>query len=119
MTEPTKALVVFHDGGAQWLARFLKPGFRHVYVALLTEHAWIVVEGLKAVPTVDIAASSGDDLKWFFEDHGFTVVETEVREHRTRPTLAVGTCLGLVKAFLGIRKPWIVTPYQLYRYLKK
>ena len=112
-----KALVVFHDGGAQRTARFLKPGFRHVYVALLADHGWIVVEGVKEMPTVQIACGPDEDLKEFFEDRGLTVVEVMVG--RRRPLFAIGSCVGLVKAFLGIRKPWIVTPHQLYRYLRK
>lgn len=29
------------------------------------------------------------------------------------------TCVKLVKTFLGIRNPFVITPYQLYNYLEK
>jgi hypothetical protein len=36
-----------------------------------------------------------------------------------RVPLMVTTCVGVVKAVLGIRAPWIITPLQLYRYLTR
>lgn len=29
------------------------------------------------------------------------------------------TCVEFVKGVLGIRRPWILTPHQLYRYLRR
>ncbi len=114
-----KALVAFNDNGAQWTARFLKPGFSHVFVALLGEHGWIVVEGESGNPTALIVCAADYDLKAFYEARGCTVVETVVQHRRHRPRLVAGTCLGLVKAFIGVGAPWIVTPHQLYRYLTR
>lgn len=31
----------------------------------------------------------------------------------------LGTCVGMCKKFLGIKNPFIFTPYQLLKYLKK
>ena len=45
------------------------------------------------------------------------IVKAVVRESR-RGLLMLNTCVGHTKQILGINKPFIWTPYQLYRYLR-
>lgn len=114
-----KALVVFHGNGCHWLDCLLEPGFRHVFVAILTENGyWIELDGRAGVMYTEVMTGADFDLKSHYEELGHTVVETEQSTHpRSRP-LEFTNCVGLVKAVLGI-KSWAITPFQLYKYMIK
>lgn len=45
------------------------------------------------------------------------IVKAVIREPR-RWLFMLNTCVGYTKQVLGINNPFILTPYQLYRYLK-
>lgn len=104
-----------------WWARFLKPGFGHTYLLMQTAGRWVVlnygVDALcLAVTHIPAYASLGEFVK-----PGDTVVRVraELRE-RYRVPWVFGplTCVEMVKAVLGIRSPWILTPHQLYRRIR-
>lgn len=98
----------------------MRPGFNHVFVCLLTGRGWVKVEGMGAIPTVSIMCAADFDLKAFYREQGWTAVETRVNTKRPmRPTMVAGTCMGLTKSFLGMGRPWIVTPHQLFTHLTK
>ena len=112
------ALAVFHDHGHHILAPLLKSGFRHVFVALLNGNFWIRVDGMSGVPVAEVVAGADYDLAKFYRDEGFTVSEVKVGNNPPRSPLINANCVGISKGFLGIRKPLIVTPHGLYRYLR-
>lgn len=102
------------------LWRLLKPGFRHVEVWKRIEPTGVWVRFDTAVELVK------------FEIHVFPPQEvlerlnpTVVRVRRTVPNgtwrerffMGPITCVELAKAFLGISKFTVRTPWQLYRYL--
>ncbi len=112
-----KALVVFfdpEDAKYQWL---LKPGFRHVFCCINDERDWIMIDGRNGRPVVQVVQDSMFDLKEYFEDEGYTVVEMERSDRPIRSPLVLTNCVGLVKIHLCIRSH-ALTPYQLYRHLK-
>lgn len=111
------ALAVFHGHGNHALSRFLKPGFRHCFVAVLAGGYWIVVDGRMGTPELAVVASAGFDLAGFYRAEGFTVVETRVRRRSPATPLMLATCVGAAKRLLGLRAPGLVTPWQLYRHL--
>ena len=114
------ALVVFHDYGHSPFRKWLHWGFRHVFVAVLSEGYWIVLDGRAGVPVLHVAAGSGDDLAGHYRrKHGFTVLGVKAPKRQPRSPLMLGTCVGAVKRVLGVRMPWILTPYQLFRHLKR
>jgi hypothetical protein len=116
-----RALVGFGESAGHPLARFLKPGFKHCFCALLTDRdLWILVDGLAGVPTVRyLTAVDGFDLAAFWREKGYTVVETEQRTRPLRAPMVHANCVGLVKAMLCIRAPLALTPYRLYLHLTK
>lgn len=59
------------------------------------------------------------DLKEWFESNGLTVVPTTICQTGGLMPLGFYSCVGEVKRILRLRAPWIVTPYQLYRYLSR
>ena len=67
---------------------------------------------------VQMIQVSDYDLKGYFEDQGYKVLETE-QGAPLRTPLVVNNCVGLSKAVLCLRAPFVQTPYQLYRHLRK
>ena len=113
-----KALVVFHDNGLHILARWLKPGFKHVFVVLRDGDYWIVVDGRVGVPGVEVFAPGDYDLAAYYRAEGCTVIETYQRQTVLRSPFAVANCVGLTKAVLCLRSA-ALTPWQLYKYLER
>lgn len=120
-----RALVVFHDnilpksGRTHPLSRFLRKGFWHCFVCLESNGLWIRLDGECGVPVVQYLTPSDEfDLAGYYRDQGCVVVETRQRDTVPLAPLALRNCVGLVKAVLCVRS-WAVTPWQLYRYLKR
>ena len=110
--------VVFTDSPRPCL-KWARPGFRHCYVArndfgmvwtLIQDtmsHLDVRTKLVSEYPTVrDLA---GKDA------HIVPVVYDIEKRHRGH--FCLFNCVEVVKAVLGIREPFILTPYQLYRYL--
>lgn len=114
-----KALVVFHDYGCHWLDPLLAEGFRHVLVAVLDDKFWIEMDGRAGLPVMRVMAGKEHDLMAHYKTMGFTVVETETQSSPLRSPVFLANCVGMVKAVLGIRKPFIVTPKQLHSHLRR
>jgi hypothetical protein len=113
-----KALAVFHGHGCHPLDRLLKPGFRHCFAAVLAGDYWVRLDGMAGVPAVDVVAAGDFDLAAFYRQHEYVVVETEQRARPLRTPFVAANCVGVVKAVLGVRAPFAVTPYRLFRHLK-
>lgn len=126
-------LVLFCDDGGLPLLRLLKPGFRHVFVVLpLPRQAgreegaggWISVDPL--IDRMELALHPPwpvHQLAGWFQAQGLTVLNLflpvpAARQHPPlAPPIAPFTCVEAVKRLLGLRAPWVLTPYQLYRHL--
>ncbi|MGQ3046061.1 MAG: hypothetical protein ACT6Q8_13640 [Niveispirillum sp.] len=113
------ALLVFcHETEIAWL-RGLKPGFRHVFVALPAPGGWITIDPLSTLLEVEYHKLPSDtDLAAWFRTRGHSVLESPL--HPPLPTqwpFTPLTCVSVAKRILGIRAPLIVTPWQLYRHL--
>ncbi|NKB59010.1 MAG: hypothetical protein GKS00_22005 [Alphaproteobacteria bacterium] len=114
------ALVAFHDHGAFWFSRHLRWGFRHVFVVTLNDGYWVMLDGRDGVPVLEVVAGVDFDLAAFYrKEHGFTVLRVTAPGLPPCSPVMLGTCVGAVKRVLGLRAPWVLTPYQLYRYLKR
>lgn len=111
------AVVVFHDHGAHILDRFLKPGFRHCFVAIDDGHCWISIDGRDGVPVIEAVAPTGYDLAEFYREQGYTVAETERGNTAAWLPFTNANCVGAIKVVLGLRAPSVLTPWQLYRRL--
>lgn len=113
-----KALLVFFDPEDTRFKWLLKPGFRHVFACINDGTYWTLFDARNARPVVQTVQTADYDLKSYFEAQGYVVVEVE-QGPPLRSPLVVANCLGLVKALLCIRAPFVQTPYQLYRHLMK
>ncbi len=114
-----KALAVFHDHGAHILDPLLKPGFRHVFCAVLDDNGyWIRFDAKAGLPDIDVVGGVDTGLAEFWRDSGYTVIETTRGEFAPVLPFVNANCVGSTKIILGIRAPWVLTPYQLFKYLR-
>jgi hypothetical protein len=119
--EIMQALVIFHGQGAGFWPRLCgRPGFRHCFVALNDERAWIVLDprgdGLRV--SAEVAATV--DLAAHYRALGYIVVATRPADAARCYRLPWAfTCVETVKRVLGLHGWWLWTPYQLYRRLEK
>ena len=65
-----KALVVFHDHGTAVIRRFLKPGFRHVFVVIESGAHWIMFDPRNGIPVQEVVADADFDLAGFYRKTG-------------------------------------------------
>lgn len=112
-----RAVVVFcnTEHSLSWM---LKEGFRHCFVCLASNGLWIQVDAKHGIPYVHYLTTDDFDLAGFYRDQGLTVIETEQRQHAVTWPLVIRNCVGLVTSVLCIER-WLVTPYGLYKYLRK
>lgn len=81
---------------------------------------WILIDPV--MNYTDFLVVQNDD--YFIKhlaDKGYTYIITKLKFIWNRKNWHIRplTCVEVVKTFLGISKPFMVTPYQLYKYLKK
>jgi hypothetical protein len=116
------ALVVFHGfGHGFWARLFGRAGFRHCFVCLAHQGAWLRLDFQDGLPGLELVCADSFDLAAFYRAAGFTVVETGRRRRRSAgpplwPFMAA-TCVGAVKRILGIGAPFVQTPFQLHNFL--
>jgi hypothetical protein len=107
------------QAGGHPLGRFLKRGFRHCFVVVLSGESWFLIDGCNGVPALRYIARADFDLAAFYRAQGLTAVETVQRAAPLRAPFVVNNCVGLVKAVLALRAPFALTPYALHRHLMK
>ena len=113
-------LVVFVDETAcPWL-RPLRRGFRHCFVVLRAGSLWLACEPLKDRIELDVLdLPHAFDLAGFYSRQGHRVLLGRRPRLGSRPRFAPAplTCVTVVKRLLGIRAPWVWSPWQLYSHL--
>ncbi len=103
---------MFHDHGGHVLDPFLKPGFRHCFVAVESGEYWIRIDAQGGRPVIEVIAASDYDLAAFYREEGYTVIETQ-QQAGGACLFVAANCVGLVKTVLGLRASFVVTPWQL------
>ncbi|EME70395.1 hypothetical protein H261_08733 [Paramagnetospirillum caucaseum] len=119
---PPRALVVFSGKADLGWLRLLRPGFRHCFVLLELNGAWVCVNPLAHRTSVELwSLDPATDLPgWLRSQEGLTVVETEVRRPPRRPSpLGLYSCVEAVKRVLGLQERWVLTPGQLHDHLTR
>lgn len=117
-----EAWVVFSgQTDIRWL-RWLKPGFRHCYVLLNDGQRWTSLDPLSHVTEVSVHhhLPISFNLPAWLEARGNTVVKTFLcRDIFTPAPFMLFTCVEAVKRVLGVHRRGVLTPWQLYQFLKK
>lgn len=117
-----EAWVVFsHNTEIPWL-KFLKSGFRHCFIVLNDGTRWISIDPLAPYTDIQIYhhIDSNYPLSNWLNQQGYKVVKANIdKENRKVSPFVFFTCVETIKRILGIHKRFIVTPWQLYRFLTK
>jgi len=110
-----KYFVIFSDGTTLWYLRGLKKGFRHL--ALLSEEG-VLIDPLAA--RIEVRRVEVESFLEHCRTRGFTIIETEESAQERRGfAFGIFTCVEVAKRILNISAPLTLTPYGLYRLLKK
>ena len=102
-----------------WWSRFLKPGFSHVYLVEFMPQGCIVIN--PNITSLEITYyMTGENLPDNLQQLAVPVdIKTNIDHCTKQPVFfRLFSCVEVVKSILGITKRSIVTPYQLYKYIK-
>lgn len=127
MSYEVNAIVVFEDRPDNDLAWFhyllTTKGCRHVRVLVRDDVGWCEINPLAGVITVRMVAAGMDNppVETYRQVHDVADYRwhSQSNVHRLRIPwgITIWSCVEVVKAVLGIRRPWIITPRQLERYI--
>jgi len=115
----TAVLVAFSgETDIAWL-RVLKPGFRHCFAIIEDPPYWVLYDPLSHRTNVEVLGDfDTDELeRWFRSRNCQTVRTLQFNGPIRKQPFAIFTCVEAVKRIVGIRAPWVLTPWQLYRRL--
>lgn len=105
--------VVFGDDSGQWWSPILKKGIRHCKLIAPCNGQWIIYE--KVAKRFDLYIV--DSLDGIIGESDRTVKAVKVAKQRG--PFMLNTCVGHCKQILGVTNPFIITPYQLFKHLKR
>lgn len=114
-----RALVVFSGRTDLCWLRLLRPGFRHCFVVLETPGGWVSLNPMAHRTDLTVLSiPSGFDLAEWYRAQGLIVAETvsHLPPRRQAPWRPY-SCVEAVKRVLGIHDGFVLTPWQLFRYL--
>jgi len=117
---PDEIFVVFTDQTDLWWLKFLRRGFRHCFIILRFADIWISMDALAhKTEVMRIDLPDGFNLPKWLESQGDLVVICP--KHPAKPQAlwpSIFSCVEAVKRVLGLREAFILTPWQLYKFLK-
>lgn len=110
------------EAGEHWICRFLEPGFGHVWAyRSIGDEAWLYINpassywqtGIFLMHEVpDMREITGEACR-------IVKVTSQISDPwgvRVPWLFGTVTCVEAIKGLLGIGSPWIITPYQLWRW---
>ncbi len=115
-----QALVVFEDRPESFWLRLLRPGFRHCFCLLRQPTGWLLLDSRsRSLDIRQVPPCGADTLARTFVELGAHVVGLAAgrgtdRRLPPRPF----TCVELVKRAVGCGDPGVLSPFQLYRWLR-
>lgn len=114
------ALVIFEHNNLHPLSGLLKPGYRHVWCAVIDErnHSW-VGHDLRLDGYITTALADAEfPLAQYLRDHGKEVFAVTRRARRAAGPFIWNNCVGVTKSVCGIDS-LALTPWQLRQHLIK
>ena len=104
--------VVFTQDDGHWWSRFLHESIKHCFVIKPNGQDYIVHGRTTSKFDLFTVTDKNVILSEPFRLMGYK------QKSPVRSLLMLNTCVGHTKQLLGIKNPFILTPYQLYRYLR-
>ena len=104
-----------------WIMKFLHKSFQHCYAVKLSpgKTFWIIVDPRRGFIDVFLEPVSKYPTIQALIGNESTIlqVRSHLREEK-RHRICVFNCVEVVKNLIGLDKPFIFTPRQLYKYLE-
>lgn len=109
--------VMFCDG-THAFKKLLKPGFGHCYVIKeFKKNQWVVLDPTPTHLNVR-PITTQKFLPWYFKStKGHEWIQVN-QEADNKEKMRGRNCVTAVKYIIGLHQPWIITPWQLYQFLK-
>lgn len=113
--------VLFSDHTQLWWLRGLKRGFRHCFVLWHNNINWFVLDPmLNRLEWQQLPQGSDFDLGAWLKQQNYMVLPAVIN---TSPLCPVWpwqfySCVSVAKKFLGLCAWRIITPWQLYKFLR-
>ena len=102
--------------------RFIDSELQHVYVMMLSPGGqfWTIIDPVKSHIKIDTATIDEYPTPRDY-DNDAVVLPVNIMINKNRNIYGFGLfyCVTVVKALLGVKKRSIMTPFQLYKYLKE
>jgi len=105
--------VVFINDDGHWWSRFLHKEIKHCFVLKPNGQDYIVYG--RTTKKFDLFTVTDKNA---ILDEPFIMMGYK-QKHPVRSLFMLNTCVGHTKQLLGINRPFIWTPYQLYKYMRK
>ena len=104
------AYVVFNKGdNLGWIRRLIHPYISHCYVARPDNGSWLITEGgIRGLSSYRITSKDGIMSK---------SLVVKVNIEKATSYISLTTCVSDVKRVIGLKAPFVFTPYQLYKRL--
>jgi len=115
-----RALVMFSGRSDLKRLAWLKPGFRHCFAAIECDRHWVLYNPLSHSTEIALLGTIDPDaLATWYRDQGCRVVPWVRRPAPLMPApFGFYTCVEAVKRLLGIHARLVLTPWNLYNFLK-
>ena len=105
---------------APWFIHwFTRPGFRHVFALRSTKLGTVILNPLLSSIFVEWVPFDVEACAIACRRRGWKVVRVENKTQKDYGLRGLITCVSVIKAAIGLKRWWIVTPYQLYKYLEE
>jgi len=119
----SEVYIFFEDANSIWWLRFLKAGFRHCFVLLVSREQKVAVLLNPRSNQLDVQIFHNCDSDNIIKSYSLVDTRTTVRVHISQAPLKCAplmffTCVEFVKRLVGIHSFSIITPYQLYKKIK-
>lgn len=130
---PRLFYIVFRDSiKRNWWDVFTQPGFRHCavmeevqipYPSLFSSTGTVFTDVVRGEAVIEVFCKPAHELIFdrMKRRKVSIAISFVVDKKSTLRYIPFGmlSCVGIVKSLLGVRKWWILTPYQLFKYLEK
>ena len=118
----TNIYVVFSSHTQLWWLRGLKHGFRHCFLLWHNNTNWFVLDPmLHRLEWQQLPQPPEFDLGAWLKNQGYVVlpafISAQMPSKNVWP-LQFYSCVSVVKKFLNVQAPHILTPWQLYKFLR-
>ena len=113
MSSEVDMYVVFTGDTGHWWSRFIREDMGHCYVIVPSNGKFIVA----GKNTAKYDLYNVDSINGIIGPNDIMLGYKQ--EATSAHLFALNTCVGNVKQMLGIKKPFVWSPYQLLKYMRK